>query len=43
MATTKGAWANFTTTCNICGVCITVKDGRLEPHHCRIDLDAHRH
>jgi len=31
-------YANFTRLCRVCGVTVAVKDGREEPHRCRIEV-----
>jgi len=35
----KGIHANFISQCHVCGAEITVRDGRVTPHECRIELE----
>jgi hypothetical protein len=39
---TTPASLDFTKTCNVCGETVTVAGGIVQPHKCRIDLDAQR-
>lgn len=35
----KGIWATFTFNCVVCGAECTVTDGKVDPHHCRIEAE----